>query len=626
MTQKQIPGYTRSGAYWYLDADGTGPYGVDNTGAAYLIGAGGGGGGGSGSPGIDGILVQDSTLAQGILRTIDTAGVITTQYVHFDGTPWTPSLPVTAVNTSAGMATSSNQAAQITAEQAIQAGVGAPGDAAPANDSASGSLTAYSKRLAARMTSLITQSPLGAALSAAARPVAIATDDAQFGAEATGFTPSAGATGLRGRLSEISTAARAVLTSLLTVVQPDVFVASSTISVLNANPTSGVPTANSTISVALNGQNVVAVCVTANNLGASATLQVSYDNATWKTVLLYASPDTNPPALNQTGTIGSATLGKFLVPVAGAKAFRISANTATVSGSLTATLNASVASTPIMMPFNLASYGAAGAVAAMTQTGGTASASLAVVAANATSTADYNGVSWAAASGSGATIADSAGAVCAFDVNLSVWSAGSSVGLDAFVDISKDGGTTWDTIWQCEALTAIGHVSTPALAMNGARRRMRWVNRGGVATTATVTANANRISIAPAKVMRQFFDRTSTLVGVSAGAVSAGATTTGWINAAAVAGAGYETGGASSIAAIIPALAAATTAPTYQLQVCSFNSTNSNDWVSVGAALQASITAATRLSATGITERYFRVICTVAGAGVTGSYIALTAS
>lgn len=168
MTQKQIPGYTRSGAYWYLDADGTGPYGVDNTGAPYLIGAGGGGGGGSGSPGIDGILVQDSTSAQGILRTIDTAGVITTQYVHFDGTPWTPSLPVTAVNTSAGMATSSNQSTQITAEQAIQAGVGAPGDAAAGSDVASGSSISFLKRLAARITALIAVFNPGTSVSSTA--------------------------------------------------------------------------------------------------------------------------------------------------------------------------------------------------------------------------------------------------------------------------------------------------------------------------------------------------------------------------------------------------------------------------------------------------------------------------
>ena len=45
MPQQQVPGFTKSGAYWYRDADGFGPFGIDVDGSPFLIG-----GGNTGSP------------------------------------------------------------------------------------------------------------------------------------------------------------------------------------------------------------------------------------------------------------------------------------------------------------------------------------------------------------------------------------------------------------------------------------------------------------------------------------------------------------------------------------------------------------------------------------------------
>ncbi len=466
----------------------------------------------------------------------------------------------------------------------------------------------------------------GAAGTESAKLRAISRD---VGTIASG-TPTVGQKAMSGSVPVAIASDQGAITvtgSVSTTAPTDIFVNATNVTAQNTVPVGpGAATANSTVSVTLTGgQNVVTANISANALGAAITVQVTTDGSNWVSYAQYATLSTSPQA-NYSSSIASGTTGQFQwYGLAGCKGFRLSANTATVSGTLTATLNASIGAAPMVTTVALQQVGTA-LLSTMNQAGGSAGAAVGVFQASATTATDYSAGAWAAASGSGATISDQAGAVCSFDVNLSTFTAGSSTGLDIFLDSSKDGGTTWDTHWQCEALTAAGHASIPALLIPGARRRMRWVNRGGAATTATVTATANRMSVSPAKPQRQFYDRTSTLIGVSAGAVSVGATTTGWINGTATAGAGYDTGGASSIAATIPVLSAATTAPTYQLQVCPFNSTNSNDWAGVGTAVLASTTTATRLTATGITERFFRVICTVAGSGVTGSYIALTAS
>jgi hypothetical protein len=459
---------------------------------------------------------------------------------------------------------------------------------------AAGTLNAHARATSRDVGTLATNLPAkGQAAMAASMPVAIASDQGPITVTGT-----------------VTTSAAA-----------DVFVAATNVTAQNLNPTSGTPTANSVVSVTLSGQNLVTANISANTLGANTTVQITYDGLNWVSLAAYAIVTASPQTITASATIATGATGQYQWQVGGAKGFRLAANSATVSGTLTASLNASNAASPLLTSVSLALVGGGAAPAVISQVGGGSTAALITGTAAATTAADYSAVAWAAASGSGATIADAAGAVVSYDVNLTAFTAGSSTGLDVFMDISKDAGTTWDTIWQFEALTAAGHASSPALTMGGARRRLRWVNRGGAATTATVTATANRISIAPAKVMRQFFDRTAGLITNP----TVGATTTGWINGTATAGAGYETGGASTISAEI-SVGTATTPGTYQLQVCSFNSTSSADWVGVGTATLAVASSSIRLNATGITERFFRVICTVAGTSQTGNYIALTAS
>jgi hypothetical protein len=130
---------------------------------------------------------------------------------------------------------------------------------------------------------------------------------------------------------------------------------------------------------------------------------------------------------------------------------------------------------------------------------------------------DYSAQAWAAASGNGAVIANASGLglACSFDINVTAWTAGSSTGLVVYLQESPDNGTTFFDIWQTEAITATGHYRIPAIPVNG-RRRMRWVNLSGAATTATVTVTAMDLSSAPSKQV-QWFDRTA---GVGSGTAS----------------------------------------------------------------------------------------------------------
>lgn len=129
---------------------------------------------------------------------------------------------------------------------------------------------------------------------------------------------------------------------------------------------------------------------------------------------------------------------------------------------------------------------------------------------------DYSAQNVAAASGSLSAIAQSVNASClGFDINLTAWTAGSSTGLDLFLQESPDGTRFYD-IWQVEALTSVTAARIPAIPVNG-RRRFRWVNRGGAAGTATLTITSIQTPAA-LPIQRQFFDRTA---GVGSGTVTA---------------------------------------------------------------------------------------------------------
>lgn len=231
------------------------------------------------------------------------------------------------------------------------------------------------------------------------------------------------------------------------------------------------------------------------------------------------------------------------------------------------------------------------------QPNGSTSRALVAGLAGPTTNTDYSAQAWAAVSGSGAVIANAQGlgGAATFDVNLTAWTAGASTGLDVYLQESPDNGTTYYDIWQCETLTAVGRVRIPAIPING-RRRMRWVNRGGAATTATVTVTAMDVSTTPAKQV-QWFDRT---IGVGSGTAVLDT------NSAA-----YDISGTKLITVVMFA-GTATAIGTFQ----PWMSLDGTNWYVAGAATNIASTSAnsTVLPITsGMVGKFIRVTCTNAG-------------
>ena len=168
----------------------------------------------------------------------------------------------------------------------------------------------------------------------------------------------------------------------------------------------------------------------------------------------------------------------------------------------------------------------AASVPLMNIANGSTNKALGVTLSTATTNADYSAQAWAAASGSGATIAPAIGdgLSCSFLVSLTAWTAGSSTGLYVYLQESPDNGTTWMDIYGCEPFTAVGVARIPAIPIGG-RRRMRWVNRAGAATTATVTVTAMALpGVFP--IFRQFFDWGTTGTAANSNLITGAAATT----------------------------------------------------------------------------------------------------
>jgi len=526
----------------------------DGTQAVPVVVVSGGGGGGTGYS-ITDLILQDSTGAQGIRReTAGPTGTVTFLYENFDGTAWVPTPPMVAVAIApgAGSATSAKQ------------------------DTGNTSLA-----------SIDTKTPtVGQKTSAASSPVVLASD--QPAIPVTGSFANAPA-------SDATT--------------------TGTISVQNANPSTGAATANSTLAVNTNGCSVVNVAITANTLGSAVSPQGSTNGTDWVAITQSSNINSGTYTTSGTGTIASGTTGQIQFNVTGFKQFRFSANSA-VTGTLSATLNATAAGAPFMTNVNLTSIGGSvsastNQLAVMRQPGGlTSTAALGTFSVSGATLADYAAQAWATASGNGASITDAAGAVCSFDINLTTFVAGSSVGLDIFLQWSPDGGTTWYDLWQCEALTAAGHIYIPALYMPSGIRRMRWVNRGGAATTATVSATATRLAIAPASVQRQWFDRTA---AVLAGTPISSATAV------------YDVGGCKIVTAtVVIATKAGTLDAVYQLQT----SADGTNWSNAGSPTVTLVMGGNDISISNNTKRFARVIVSTAATGTAqvGTYVGITGS
>lgn len=217
---------------------------------------------------------------------------------------------------------------------------------------------------------------------------------------------------------------------------------------------------------------------------------------------------------------------------------------------------------------------------------------------------EYSAQALAAITGTLATSAPTTGggAYTSYAISLTAWTAGSSTGLCVVLQWSPDNGTTWYDLWHVEPMTAIGVAYIPPLMIPG-RRRFRWTNLTGAATTATVTITANELSGYYPPV-RQYFDFTA---GVLSGTLSAATS-------------GYDVIGCKVINAFVT-IGAATTAGTYQLQISNNNGTS---WINVGTATQAVADSTIMLSITNVAARRARVICTSAATGQTGTRVDIT--
>ena len=389
-------------------------------------------------------------------------------------------------------------------------------------------------------------------------------------------------------------------------------VTSGSISALNANLSSGTATTGSTVALSasqLNNKATAAIQVTGTF---SATLigQVSIDGVNWVTLNSISFVNANTGAYSAAITAP----GVYTVDVAAMGFFRVTCSAYT-SGLAVVTMQAGQAAQMVTVDnalpagnnliggFNLQQVVGAALAPVSTTTYGCA---IPIASISATANTDYN-ATMAAASGSSAAISSSClGVSCAFDINVTAWAAGSSTGLDIFLQWSPDNGTTWYDLWQVEAVTATGHYYIPSIFIPG-RRRVRWVNRTGAATTATVTVTAMQSGAAPSGgTIRQFFDRTATLLS-------------GTLNAVSTA---YDMTGCKVVSAKVT-LGAATTPASYQLQV----SDDGVNYAKVGSQVAAVANGTTLITSNGLAVgRFWQVVCTSAGSSQTGTVIALSGS
>jgi hypothetical protein len=257
---------------------------------------------------------------------------------------------------------------------------------------------------------------------------------------------------------------------------------------------------------------------------------------------------------------------------------------------------------------------------------GSTNRALGVIVSAAGTNTDYSAQAWAAASGNGATIApaNGDGQSCSFSVNVTTFTAGSSTGLYVYLQESPDNGTTWTDIWGCEPFTTTGFARIPAIPIGG-RRRMRWVNRAGAATTATVTVIA--ISSPSAFVtQRQFFDWGTTgtaansLLITGAAQTTSTSTITSALNTTGQNTAAYPIDGCKvlSLSAVVSA-GTAVVAPVITLEV----SNDFTNWYTTATTLTLPLVAGgTSTTVTNIVYKYARAKLTTAQSG--GTPVALT--
>ena len=364
-----------------------------------------------------------------------------------------------------------------------------------------------------------------------------------------------------------------------------------TITTQNLNPATGVPTAGSYVSVTTTGRTVLAIQVTGVYTGA-LTARLTLDG-----VNRVALANCFISGMNSvSSTIGTGSVGFWWIVVEGGGTFYLNAEAA-VTGTATVTITAcSGGGFTGGVAANMAYIG--GGTPSTVSGGGATSKDMGVFLGNGFSNVDYNAQSWAAASGSGSTIAVDSGGYVGYLVALTAWTAGSSTGIDIYEQYSPDSNTWYDE-WQCERLSSVTSIFIPAHPLKG-RRRFRWVNAGGAATTATVTITAICLSVA-VPLELQFFDRTTNLLN-------------GTLNASSVA---YDVSGIKNLNVVFQN-GAITTGGFYQIQT----SIDNSSWAPASPIIQVQASSTQVLQwYAGTTARWARVYNVTAGTTQTINYV-----
>lgn len=174
--------------------------------------------------------------------------------------------------------------------------------------------------------------------------------------------------------------------------------------------------------------------------------------------------------------------------------------------------------------------------------------------------------------------------------------------LSVALQVSQDGGATWEDLWHFEPITSVASAIMPALPVFGTHRYSWTLSAGGSATfNVTETGSAQACAL-----VRRFFDYTAALLA-------------GTLNAASAV---FDVAGASAVTATVTLGAVTTTAGTYVIDV----SPDGVNWI-IGASATLGVASSTvALSvAANLAFRFARVRCSVAASGQTGVAVSLTA-
>ena len=103
-------------------------------------------------------------------------------------------------------------------------------------------------------------------------------------------------------------------------------------------------------------------------------------------------------------------------------------------------------------------------------------------------------------------VADGGGVSASFDISLTTWTAGSSTGIQFFVEQSSDNGTTWSTNgYSTEPVNATGHIYIPPVYLQG-RWRIASNSFTANSTTATTAINVMESSVVPPVLIKSYTD------------------------------------------------------------------------------------------------------------------------